>query len=90
MQVWYDALDEMNYALTDSDFNQKWALQSWPSKIEKLVEKTEKILAADTERYQREMEEEQLTFLVTVENLETTVSSFARYTDLNQVYISSK
>jgi hypothetical protein len=31
------------------------------------------------------MEEEQITFLVTLENLETTVSAFARYTDLNQV-----
>ncbi|MCO5574019.1 hypothetical protein L7F22_027797 [Adiantum nelumboides] len=83
-EVYYDALDELNYALNDNDFNQKWSLQSWPLKVEKLVEKTEKILAADTERYQREMEEEQLTFLVTVENLETTVSSFSRYTDLNQ------
>ncbi|KAI5076359.1 hypothetical protein GOP47_0008424 [Adiantum capillus-veneris] len=90
-EVYYDALDELNYVLNDNDFNQKWALQSWPLKVEKLVEKTEKILAADTERYQREMEEEQLTFLVTVENLETTVSSFSRYTDLNQSeFVSSE
>ena len=84
-QVWYDALDELNYTLPDGDFNQRWGLQFWPSKIEKLVEKIEKTLAADNERYQREMEEEQMTFLVTLENLETTVSAFARYTDLNQV-----
>lgn len=83
--MWYDALDELNYALPDGDFNQRWALQFWPSKIEKLVERIEKSLAADNERYQREMEEEQITFLVTLENLETTVSAFARYTDLNQV-----
>ena len=84
-QVWYDALDELNYTLPDGDFNQRWGLQFWPSKIEKLVEKVEKTLAADNERYQREMEEEQMTFLVTLENLETSVSAFARYTDLNQV-----
>nr|AML30859.1 axonemal inner arm dynein heavy chain 3 [Marsilea vestita] len=83
-EVWYEALDDLNYALSDGDFNQKWALRFWPSRIEKLVEKTEKILATDMERYQREMEEEQVQFLLTLENLETTVSAFSRYTDLNQ------
>eukprot|EP01018_Ginkgo_biloba_P007249 Gb_31259 [translate_table: standard] len=82
--VYYKALEELNYQLSDSDFSQKWEVQSRPSKLEKLVEKTEKVLAADNERYQREMDEDQRNFIITLDNLESSVTAFGQYTDLSQ------
>lgn len=85
MQIYYTALDEMQYSLSDADFSQKWILLSWPDKIEKLVQKTEKILASDMERYQKEMEEQQSIFVITMENLEASVGAFSAHTDLELV-----
>ncbi|KAJ7552868.1 hypothetical protein O6H91_06G073600 [Diphasiastrum complanatum] len=83
-EVYFTALDQLSYAISDHDFSQKWECQAWPSKLEKLVEKTEKALSTDNERYQKEMEDDQLSFVLTLESLESTVTSFAQYTDLMQ------
>ncbi|KAH8941010.1 hypothetical protein BDL97_14G015200 [Sphagnum fallax] len=84
-EVYYIALDELQFPLTDNDFTQKWTLLTWPAKIDKQMDKTLKILAADNERYQKEMEGEQALFANTMESLDTVVSNFAQHTDLAQV-----
>ena len=87
-QVFYVALDELQFPLGDSDFTQKWTLLTWPAKIEKQMERTVKVLAADNERYQKEMEGEQALFANTMESLDTVVNNFAQFTDLaNVLYI---
>jgi dynein heavy chain len=86
VQVYYIALDELQFPLTDNDFTQKWTLLTWPAKIDKQMDKTLKILAADNERYQKEMEGEQALFANTMESLDTVVSNFAQHTDLAQVH----
>jgi hypothetical protein len=50
------------------------------------MDKTLKVLAADNERYQKEMEGEQALFANTMESLDTVVSNFAQHTDLAQVH----
>lgn len=85
LQVYYTAMDDLQYALTDGDFGQKWTLLTWPTKIEKLCEKIEKSLAVDNERYQKEMEAEQALFVNTLESVDATVTTFNNYTDMGQV-----
>ncbi|XP_024523426.1 dynein heavy chain 1, axonemal [Selaginella moellendorffii] len=81
-EVYYNALDELSYNLSDSDFALRWTCQGWPSRLEKQIEKTEKTLATDMERYQREMEEQQIAFLGTMDTLESVVGGFKQYEDL--------
>ena len=88
MQVFYVALDELQFPLGDSDFTQKWTLLTWPAKIEKQMERTIKVLAADNERYQKEMEGEQALFANTMESLDTVVNNFAQFTDLANVFFT--
>jgi hypothetical protein len=64
---------------------QKWTLLMWPLKIEKQMEKTMKVLANDNERYQKEMEGEQALFGNQMESLDTAVTNFVSFTDLEQV-----
>lgn len=85
MQVYYNSLEELQCPLTQNDFSQKYALLMWPSKIEKQMEKTKKILRGDNERYQKEMEAEQEAFGSTMESLETAVNNFVHFTELSQV-----
>jgi hypothetical protein len=75
----------LQYALNDNDFMQKWTLLMWPLKIEKQMEKTMKVLANDNERYQKEMEGEQALFGNQMESLDTAVTNFVSFTDLEQV-----
>ncbi|KAL2653916.1 hypothetical protein R1flu_022044 [Riccia fluitans] len=82
-------MDDLQYALTDNDFALKWMLLTWPSKIEKLVEKIEKSLMLDMERYQKEMEAEQVLFVNTLESIDATVNTFNNYTDMSQVELVS-
>lgn len=85
VQVYYVALDDLQFPLNDGDFSQKWTLLTWPAKIEKQMEKTVKVLAADNERYQKEMEGEQALFGNTMESLDTVVTNFVQFVDLAQV-----
>ncbi|BBN11637.1 hypothetical protein Mp_5g13570 [Marchantia polymorpha subsp. ruderalis] len=89
LEVYYTAMDDLQYALTDGDFGQKWTLLTWPTKIEKLCEKIEKSLAVDNERYQKEMEAEQALFVNTLESVDATVTTFNNYTDMGQVELVS-
>nr|PNR26425.1 hypothetical protein PHYPA_031000 [Physcomitrium patens] len=83
-EVYYNALDELQMPLSENDFLQKCELLTWPKRIEKQMEKTTKILRIDNERYQREMEIEQASFISTMDALEVAVANFAIFTDLNQ------
>ncbi|CAM6094963.1 unnamed protein product [Calypogeia fissa] len=85
LDVWYTAMEDLQFPLSDGDFSQQWILLTWPSKIEKLCEKTEKNLYADNDRYQREMEGEQAIFVNTLESLDATVNTFPNYVDMSQV-----
>lgn len=84
-QVYYQALEGLQYSLNDTDFSQKWTISSWPQKIEKQMEKTLKLLATDNERYQKEMEGEQALFGNQMETLDNAVRNFVTFVDLDQV-----
>jgi len=85
MQIYYTSLEELQCPLTQNDFSQKWSLLTWPTKIEKQMEKTKKVLAKDNERYQKEMEVQQEAFKSTMEKLDIVVIDFVQYTELSEV-----
>lgn len=85
MQIYYQSLEALQFALNDNDFTQKWTLLTWPAKIDKQMEKTLKVLAGDNERYQKEMEGDQALFGNQMESLDTAVTNFISNVDLTQV-----
>jgi len=84
-QIYYQSLEGLQFSLNDNDFTQKWTLLTWPLKIERLMEKTLKVLANDNERYQKEMEGEQALFGNQMESLDTAVTNFLSFVDMANV-----
>eukprot|EP00899_Mesostigma_viride_P012150 jgi/Mesvir1/20936/Mv08007-RA.1 len=82
--VYYDALAEAHCLLSDADFSQQTNMMGWPSKLERLIDRTQKVLAKDQAKFAEAQKEEQEAFAVHMESLEVTVGNFSQYKDLGQ------
>ena len=83
-QVYYDALEEEEYLITDAEFTKRWTCISWPMKIERLVGKVELALQEDQKEYHETMMSDQEAFTETIEDLSRVVGNFHTYTDLSK------
>ncbi|KXZ54227.1 hypothetical protein GPECTOR_5g319 [Gonium pectorale] len=79
---WYELLEQLRYLLPEDDLREKFAGESWGSRLVRQAERQLEVLVADETRYKSEMLIEQDIFRDTIGDLQVVVSNFGLYVDL--------
>ena len=80
----YAVLDEFNYEFSNSDQDAKWYLFGAPQRVVAIIETQSQILEKQKEQFIKKMEEEQIEFEETLDNLTLTVGGFNQYDNLDK------
>ncbi len=69
-RAWYEMLEGLRYLLPEEDAKDKFAGESWGSRLQRTAEKQLEVLAGDEQRYRDEMTTEQDAFRDTIGDLQ--------------------
>ena len=80
----YGILDSFNYRMNQEDIKKKWELFGAPKDTFELIDRQSQFLEKEKERFMQLMVGNQGDFVEELNDLETLVSTFAQYQDMNQ------
>ncbi len=80
----YSILDEFNFEFSNSDLDSKWQLYGAPQRVIQTIESQSQILEKQKEQFIKKMEEEQIEFEETLDNLALTVGGFNQYDNIDK------
>jgi len=80
----YAMLDEENFEFTSNEQDQKWQLYGCPKMIMSTIEEQNQILEKTKEQFIKDMEEAQVEFEDTLDNLAITTGGFHEFNDIKK------
>lgn len=86
----YGILDEFNYEFSGAEQASKWELYGAPKKVMELIQQQANILEKQKEAMIKQMEQEQVDFEETLDNLGITVGGFTAYDNIDKYIENAK